>query len=67
MTELLFKVEENPDEGYTAKALGFSIFTQANSYDVLKASVIDDVHCHFDDEQKRIIRLRYVKDEIIFT
>ena len=65
MKELIFLIEESPEGGYIAKGLGVSIYTQADTYDLLKASVIDAVHCHFDDDIKRIIRLHLVKEEVI--
>jgi dephospho-CoA kinase len=59
MTEIVFLVEDDPDGGYTAKALGESIFTQADDIETLREMVRDAVHCHFPDEQTRpkIIRL----------
>lgn len=65
MEEIIFIVEESEEGGFTAKGLGVSIFTQGDSYDLLKAAVIDAVHCHFDDDKKRIIRLHIVKEEVI--
>lgn len=65
MEELIFIVEESPEGGYTAKGLGVSIFTQGETMDVLKIAVVDAVHCHFDDEKKRIIRLHIVREEVI--
>ena len=35
-TEIIFLVEDNPEGGYTARAIGESIFTQANSLEELK-------------------------------
>lgn len=65
MQELIFIVEESDEGGYTAKGLGISIFTQAETISDLKKEIIDAVHCHFDDNKKRIIRLHIVKEEII--
>ena len=65
MTEIIFLVEESPEGGFTAKAIGYSIFTEADTYEALKESVRDAVRCHFDNDEKRLIRLHYVKDEII--
>ena len=65
MEEIIFLVEESPEGGYTAKGLGISIFTEADTMDELRAAVKDAVQCHFDDTQKRIIRLHIVKDEVI--
>jgi hypothetical protein len=65
MQEIIFMVEESPEGGYTAKGLGVSIYTQAETMETLREAVIDAVHCHFDDKQKRIIRLHIVRDEVI--
>lgn len=65
MQEVIFLVEESPEGGYTAKCLTVSIFTQGENLDLLKVAIKDAVHCHFDDEIKRIIRLHIVKEEVI--
>jgi hypothetical protein len=65
MEEVIFLVEESPEGGYTAKVLGVSIYTEAESMEELKVAVKDAVSCHFDDKKKRIIRLHIVKEEII--
>ncbi len=65
-TEIIFSIEESPEGGYEAKALGHSIFTQADTIDELKEMVRDAVCCHFDEEDRpRLIRLHLVKDEVI--
>jgi hypothetical protein len=48
MTEILFVVEEAPEGGYSARAVGESIFTQAESVPELHERVRDAVYCHFD-------------------
>ncbi|MEO6684047.1 MAG: 2-oxoisovalerate dehydrogenase E1 subunit beta [Ginsengibacter sp.] len=65
MEEVFFLVEESIEGGYTAKGLGVSIFTQADSIEELREMVKDAVICHFDDNNKRIIRLHIVREEII--
>lgn len=67
MTEIVFLVEDDPDGGYTARALGESIFTQADDIKALREMVCDAVHYHFPDEQScpKIIRLHIVRDEVI--
>ena len=65
-TEIIFAVEESPEGGYEARALGHSIFTQADTLDELRTMVQDAVRCHFDEaERPRLIRLHLVKDEVI--
>lgn len=57
MAEIVFLVEEDPDGGYTARALGESIFTQAEDIKSLKEMIRDAVNCHFTEEQKpKVIR-----------
>jgi U3 small nucleolar RNA-associated protein 14 len=58
-------VEESPEGGYIAKGLGVSIYTQGDTIDALKAAVVDAVHCHYEDEKRRIIRLHIVREEVI--
>ena len=50
MNEIIFVVEEAPEGGYTASALGASIFTEADDLTDLEAQVRDAVLCHYDDE-----------------
>ncbi len=65
-TEIIFSVEESPEGGYEARALGYSIYTQADTLAELRAMVRDAVSCHFDEEDRpRVIRLHLVKDEVI--
>lgn len=45
MTEIIFIVEEAPEGGYTARAAGEPIFTEADSFEELHAQVRDAVHC----------------------
>jgi hypothetical protein len=66
MNEIIFLVEEAPDGGYTARALGESIFTEADDIQNLHDMVRDAVHCHFEEGQApKIIRLHFVKEEVI--
>jgi hypothetical protein len=67
MTEIVFVIEDAPEGGYTAHALGESIFTEADTLDRLREEVRDAVRCHFLDEQTRpkLIRLHFVRDEVI--
>ena len=63
--EIIFLVEET-DDGYIARALGHSIFTEADSLEELREMVRDAVECHFDEgERPKIIRLHIVKQEVL--
>ena len=52
MDELIFLVEEDPDGGFTAKALGENIFTQGETMNELKEMIKDAVECHFDTPEQ---------------
>ena len=65
-SEIIFSVQESPEGGYEAQALGHSIFTQADSMDQLKQMLRDAVACHFEGKSRpSVIRLHMVKDEVI--
>jgi hypothetical protein len=64
--EIIFLVEDSPEGGYEARALGHSIFTQADSTEELRTLVRDAVSCHFDESDRpNVIRLHLVRDELI--
>jgi len=66
MNEIFFLVEEAPEGGYTARALGESIFTEADTLEELKINVREAVHCHFEENTlPKIIRLHMVKEELL--
>ena len=65
-SEIIFAVEESPEGGYQARALGYSIHTQADTLEELKAMIQDAVRCHFEEASRpRVIRLHLVRDEVI--
>jgi hypothetical protein len=66
MDELIFQVEQAAEGGYTARALGASIFTEAENIESLREQVRDAVRCHFEEGKGlRVIRLHFVRDEVI--
>jgi len=70
MTEIIFEVREDEvDGGYTAAALGHSIFTQGDTLEELRLMVRDAVRCHFGDglpgAMPKVIRLHFVRDEVL--
>jgi hypothetical protein len=66
MDELIFQVEQAAEGGYTARALGASIFTEAENIESLREQVRDAVRCHFEEGKgPRVIRLHFVRDEVI--
>jgi len=59
-------VEEAIEGGYTARALGESIFTQAETLEELREEIKDAVACHFDDDKlPKIIRLHLIREELL--
>ena len=66
MNELIFLVEEDPEGGYNAKALGENIFTQGDTMKELREMIKDAVKCHFDtpEQMPKMIRLHFVKEEV---
>ena len=51
MKEIIFLVEEDPEGGFTARAMGLSIFTQGDTIEELKRNIKDALKCHFDKEE----------------
>lgn len=67
-TEIIFEVSEDElDGGYSASALGYGIHTQADTLGDLRRNVREAVECYFDDgmDRPRLIRLHYVRDEVL--
>ncbi len=63
---MFFIVEEAPEGGLTARALGESIFTEADDEKSLHQQVRDAVHCHFEEgKAPQIIRLHFTREELI--
>jgi predicted RNase H-like HicB family nuclease len=66
MVEILFIVEDAPEGGFTASAVGESIFTEADTLEELRSNVRSAVECHFEDgKAPQVIRLHIVRDEIL--
>jgi len=65
--ELIFEVRDAEEGGFCARALGHAIFTQADTWEELRANVLEAATLHFEDgaSQPRLVRLHYVKDELI--
>lgn len=65
-SEVIFLVEEAPEGGFTARALGESMFTEADTVAALHDRVRDAVRCHFDEDRlPKVIRLHFVREEVI--
>ena len=66
MNEILFLVEDAIEGGYTARALGESIFTEGEDLAELRVNIRDAVECHFDEGEKpKVIRLHMVREEVM--
>ena len=67
MKELIFQIEDDPDGGFNARALGFSIFTQGDSWDELVANIREATEVFFDkaEEIPKVLRLHYVRDQVM--
>jgi hypothetical protein len=66
MNEIIFLIEEAAEGGFAARALGESIFTEADTMDALRRQVRDAVNCHFDEgKAPKVIRLHFVRDEVL--
>lgn len=64
--EIIFLVSDSPEGGFEARALGHSIYTEADSADELRVMVRDAVACHFDEaERPGVIRLHFVREEVL--
>ncbi|MYD46604.1 MAG: 2-oxoisovalerate dehydrogenase [Gammaproteobacteria bacterium] len=63
---MVFEVTESSEGGYSARALGYSIFTEGDDWHDLKTMVRDAVLCHFEDtDLPSVVRLHYVRQEAI--
>jgi predicted RNase H-like HicB family nuclease len=68
MTEIIFLIEEAPEGGFTARALGESIFTEGETLEETRKNIKDAVDCHFNaGEKPKLIRLHLVKEEVILA
>jgi hypothetical protein len=65
--ELIFEVRDGEEGGYCARALGHAIFTEAETWEELRANVLEATSVHFGDaaEQPRLLQLHYIRDELI--
>jgi predicted RNase H-like HicB family nuclease len=65
--EIIFEVREAEEGGFIARALGHSIFTEAESWEELRENVREAASLHFEDEaiKPKMIQLHFIKDELI--
>lgn len=66
MTEIHFFIEDAPEGGYIARAVGADIFTEADDLPMLRERLRDAVLCHFDEgDRPALIRLHISREEVI--
>jgi predicted RNase H-like HicB family nuclease len=66
MKEIIFLIEEATEGGFTAKALGESIFTEGETLEETKSNIKEAVECYFENaDLPKLIRLHIVKDELM--
>ncbi|HWR78211.1 MAG TPA: hypothetical protein VN283_13495 [Thiobacillus sp.] len=66
MSEIHFIVEEAPEGGYVARAVGVDIVTEADDLPGLHAQVCDAVRCHFDEGKlPDLVRLHITHEEVL--
>jgi hypothetical protein len=66
MTEIHFIVEEAPEGGFVARAMGADIFTEADDLESLHAQVRDAVQCHFEEGARpSLIRLHITREIVL--
>lgn len=65
--ELIFEIRDADEGGFFARALGYAIFTEAETWEELRTNVLEAVALHFENvqERPRLVQMHYVKDELI--
>jgi predicted RNase H-like HicB family nuclease len=66
VNEIVFEITQEADGGFCAECLTESIFTQADTWDELRANVKEAVEAfYFDRPKPASIRLHLVRDEML--
>ncbi len=67
LMELIFEIRDAEEGGFYARALSQAIFTEGNTWDELRANVLEAVSLHFEDAQNRprLVQMHHVRDELI--
>lgn len=50
-----FFIQTDPEGGYTAQAVGYSIYTQGETLDETARNIKEAVECHFGEDKKKEI------------
>jgi len=56
MSEIFFLIENDADGGFTARAIGESIFTEGDTIEEVRANIRDAVNCHFGDQTYEVFK-----------
>jgi len=67
LREIIFLVEESPEGGYIAHALGYAIYTEADTWNELKEAIRDALLCHFEDNRPTLMRLHLAREEVVLV
>ena len=66
--EIIFRVEEGPEGGYAACAVGYPIAMAAADWPELQQRARDAVAAYFDPADKpKLINLHFVRDEVVLV
>ncbi|MBM3325765.1 MAG: 2-oxoisovalerate dehydrogenase [Calditrichaeota bacterium] len=66
MNGIIFLIQDSPEGGYEARALGESIFTCGDDMQHLQTNIREAVQCHYEEgEAPKIIRLHFAREELI--
>jgi predicted RNase H-like HicB family nuclease len=66
MYELVVEVVQEADGGYSAECLTENIFTEGDTWDVLRKNVVEATAAFFFDRPRpERVRLRLIRDEIL--
>ena len=49
--ELIFEIRDANEGGYYARALGYPIFTQAETWEELRTNILEVTSLHFEDSE----------------
>ncbi len=64
MTEIVFEARTDPEGGFTARAVGDSIFTEADTLEELREAIRGAIRCHFEpDSMPKAVRLVVLSEE----
>jgi predicted RNase H-like HicB family nuclease len=66
MADLVFEAVQEADGGYSAECLTENIFTQGETWEVLRKNVVDATSAFFFDQSPaERIRIHRIRDEVL--